>query len=42
MKNAPELKLELVTASQEWLASKYKADSAEWGTIDQNRWGFIL
>ena len=38
VKNAPELKLELVTASQEWLASKYKADSAEWGTIDQNRW----
>ena len=38
VKNAPELKLELVTASQEWLASKYKADVAEWGVIDQNRW----
>ena len=38
MKNAPELKLELVTESQKWLASKYKADVAEWGVIDQNRW----
>ena len=38
VKNAPELKLELVTASQKWLASKYKADVAEWGVIDQNRW----
>ena len=33
MKNAPELKLELVTESQKWLASKYKADAAEWGVI---------
>ena len=38
VKNAPELKLELVTESQKWLASKYKADAAEWGVIDQNRW----
>ena len=38
VKNAPELKLELVIKSQKWLASKYKADVAEWGTIDQNRW----
>ncbi len=38
VKNAPELKLELVTESQKWLASKYKADVAEWGVIDQNRW----
>ena len=38
VKNAPELKLELVIKSQKWLASKYKADVAEWGVIDQNRW----
>ena len=38
VKNAPELKLELVTESQKWLASKYKADAAEWGVIDQSRW----
>ena len=38
VKNAPELKLELVTKSQKWLASKYKADVAEWGVIDQSRW----
>ena len=33
-----KLKLELVIKSQKWLASKYKADVAEWGVIDQNRW----
>ena len=38
VKNAPELKLELVRESQKWLASKYKADAAEWGVIDQSRW----
>lgn len=38
VKNAPELKLELVTESQKWLASKYKADVTEWGVIDQSRW----
>lgn len=38
VKNAPELKLELVTASQEWLASKYTSYATEWGVIDQNRW----
>ena len=38
VKNAPELKLELVIASQEWLASKYTSYATEWGVIDQNRW----
>ena len=38
VKNAPELKLELVTASQEWLASKYTSYATEWGVIDQKRW----
>ena len=41
VKNAPELKLELVTESQKWLASKYKADAAEWGVIDQSRWALF-
>ncbi len=38
VKNAPELKLELVIASQEWLASKYTSYATEWGVIDQKRW----
>ena len=38
VKNATELKLELVTASQEWLASKYTSYATEWGVIDQKRW----
>ena len=38
VKNAPELKLELVTSSQEWLASKYTSYATEWGVIDQKRW----
>ena len=38
VKNAPELKLELVTASQECLASKYTSYATEWGVIDQKRW----
>ena len=38
VKNAPELKPELAIASQKWLATRYKADAAEWGVIDANRW----
>jgi len=38
VKNAPELKPELAVTSQKWLSTRYKADSAEWGVIDQNRW----
>ena len=38
VKNAPELKYELAVESQKWLADKYKAEAAEWGTIDRERW----
>ena len=34
----PELDKELVTESQEWLASQYKAEVDRWGYIDQDRW----
>ncbi len=30
--------LELCTASQKWLADKYKADADKWGVIDSERW----
>lgn len=29
---------DLVYASQEWLSEQYKADAAQWGTIDPSRW----
>lgn len=35
---APELDPELVKASQEYLADKYRADAPKWGYIDQERW----
>lgn len=38
VKHAPELDLELVTASQKYLAKEYKAEAEKWGIIDQERW----
>ena len=38
VKYAPELDLELVTKSQQYLASQYKAEKAKWGTFDEKRW----
>ena len=38
VKHAPELDLELITASQKYLAKEYKAEVAQWGYIDQTRW----
>lgn len=37
-KAAPELDLELVLASQEYLAEQYQADAPYWGRIDAARW----
>ncbi len=34
----PGLDLELCTASQEWLASKYMEDVETWGVFDADRW----
>lgn len=34
----PELDLELVRASQEYLANQYTADADAWGRIDPDRW----
>lgn len=34
----PELDLELVKASQEYLADQYQADAEYWGQIDADRW----
>jgi ABC-type nitrate/sulfonate/bicarbonate transport system substrate-binding protein len=38
LKHAPELDPELVTASQEWLADKYRADSEGWGYQELETW----
>ncbi|MDR2659060.1 MAG: ABC transporter substrate-binding protein [Spirochaetaceae bacterium] len=38
LKYAPELDRELVILSQNYLASRYKADSSRWGEIDSERW----
>lgn len=35
---APELDIELATASQKYLADKYQADAPKWGYIDGVRW----
>ena len=37
-KQVPELDLDMVKESQEWLADKYKAEVEQWGYIDQARW----
>lgn len=34
----PELDLDLITASQEFLAKEYKAEKPQWGTFDESRW----
>jgi ABC-type nitrate/sulfonate/bicarbonate transport system substrate-binding protein len=39
LKCAPELDRRLVMRSQEYLASRYRADSPRWGEIDPERWG---
>ncbi|OOO00048.1 MAG: hypothetical protein ATN35_09490 [Epulopiscium sp. Nele67-Bin004] len=39
VKHAPEIDIELAKASQQFLASEYQADKAQWGTIDATRWG---
>jgi ABC-type nitrate/sulfonate/bicarbonate transport system substrate-binding protein len=39
LKHAPELDRILVLHSQEYLASRYQADSPRWGEIDPERWG---
>lgn len=38
VKANPELDIELVKESQKWLADQYKAEIAQWGYIDQERW----
>ncbi|MEG0319697.1 MAG: ABC transporter substrate-binding protein [Niameybacter sp.] len=38
VKHAPEVDLELATASQKFLANEYKAEKDQWGTIDSTRW----
>ncbi|MGL4737896.1 MAG: ABC transporter substrate-binding protein [Cellulosilyticaceae bacterium] len=38
VKHAPEVDLELAKASQQFLANEYKAEKANWGTIDEKRW----
>lgn len=35
---APELDADIVRASQEYLASRYKAEETRWGYIDPSRW----
>ncbi len=34
----PELSLDLVTASQEFLSKEYKAEKTKWGSFDEKRW----
>lgn len=38
VKQVPELSIELVKESQEWLSPQYKAEVSQWGYIDQTRW----
>lgn len=38
LKNAPELKPELVKASQEWLSKKYQDDASRWGEQKEEVW----
>ena len=38
VKNVPELDLDMVKESQEWLADQYKAEVERWGYIDPARW----
>lgn len=38
VKHAPEVDIELATASQKYLSDQYKAEVQQWGYIDQKRW----
>lgn len=38
VKQVPELSIELVKESQEWLSPEYKAEVEQWGYIDPARW----
>lgn len=38
VKQVPELSIDLVKESQEWLSPQYKAEVSQWGYIDQTRW----
>ena len=38
VKHAPEVDINLATASQKYLADQYKAEVKQWGYIDQKRW----
>ena len=38
VKHAPELDIELATASQKYMAEQYMAEKEDWGTIDSARW----
>ncbi|EHQ87510.1 ABC transporter substrate-binding protein [Desulfosporosinus youngiae] len=38
VKNAPEVDLDIATASQKYLADQYKAEAKQWGYIDEKRW----
>ncbi|MDR2795287.1 MAG: ABC transporter substrate-binding protein [Spirochaetaceae bacterium] len=38
LKHAPELDRSLVIRSQQYLATRYQADSPRWGEIDRERW----
>ncbi|MGI6120534.1 MAG: ABC transporter substrate-binding protein [Desulfosporosinus sp.] len=38
VKHAPEVELNLATASQKYLTDQYKAEVEQWGYIDQKRW----
>jgi ABC-type nitrate/sulfonate/bicarbonate transport system substrate-binding protein len=38
IKNAPELDKKIVTASQEYLAGQYQADSPKWGVMNEEIW----
>ena len=38
VKQVPELSIELVKESQEWLSPEYKSEVSRWGYIDQGRW----
>lgn len=39
VKHAPELDIELVMRSQEYLKTRYQGDADRWGKIDPERWG---
>ena len=38
VKQVPELSIDLVKESQEWLSPEYKSEVKQWGYIDQKRW----